>query len=277
MRRATLLAVAVVAVLVALPVAGAAAAGGGPVAQTDNATNATNATSPGERLSGVVGVQGAELEGEVETRRFGLQVARAASEDARAAVVREQLGEVREGVETVRQRKAALDEARANGSMSEGEYRVRVSELAVRGGTVAELANRTSETAGGLPAAVLEANGVNVTAIQRLQQEAGNLTGPEVAAIARSIAGPGVGRPVGVPRGPPGSPGVPGDATGTPDGADRNVTETPDGNVTGGTDGNTSDTADGDTGGTPDGQRDGGSGSSGGQETDTRSGERSGA
>ena len=40
---------------------------------------------------------------------------------------------------------------------------------------------------------------------------------------------------------------------------------------------NTSDTADGDTGGTPDGQRDGGSGSSGGQETDTRSGERSGA
>jgi hypothetical protein len=269
MRRTTLLAVAIVAALVAVPVAGAAAAGGGPVAQADNATNGTdrNVTSPGERLSGVVGVQGAELEGEVETRSFGLQVARAASDDARAAVVREQVENVQQQVERVQQRKAALEAARANGSMSEGEYRARVSELVVRGGTAAELANRTSETAGSLPAAVLEANGVNVTAIQRLQERAGNLTGPEVAAVARSIAGPNVGRPAEVPRGPPGAPGMPGGVTETPDGTDGNVTGTPDGNTTGGTDGNTT--------GASDGQ---GSGS-GSQDTatDTRSGEQSGA
>jgi len=269
MRRATLLAVAVVAALVAVPIAGAAAAGG-PVAQTDNATNGTdaNATSPGERLSGVVGVQGAELEGEVETRSFGLRVARAASDDARAAVVRDQLGEVREGVETVQQRKAALQEARANGSMSEGEYRARVSELAVRGGTVAELANRTSETAGSLPTAVLEANGVNATAIQRLQQAAGSLTGPEVAAIARSIAGPSVGRPAEVPRGPPGPPGVPGNVTETPDG---NVTETP-GSDTDGSAGEETAAPGGNATDTSGGQ-DGTSGTA----TDTRTGERSSA
>lgn len=233
--RRTLLAVAVVAVLVAVPAVGAATAGGAPVAQTDNATNGTdeNATSPGERLSGVVGIQGAELEGEVEKRSFGEQVDRAASDDARAAVVREQVGTVQQQVENVRQRKATLDEARANGSMSEGEYRARVSELVVRGGTAAELANRTSETAGSLPTAVLEANGVNVTAIQRLQQAAGNLTGPEVAAVAQSIAGPGVGRPAEVPGGPPESPGIPGDETETPDGADGNVTGASDGQSSG--------------------------------------------
>jgi hypothetical protein len=238
----TLLAVAVVAVLVAVPAVGAATAGGAPVAQTDNATNGTdeNATSPGERLSGVVGVQGAELEGEVEKRSFGLQVARAASDDARAAVVREQVGTVQQQVENVQRRTAALDEARANGSMSEGEYRARVSELVVRGGTAAELANRTSETARGLPTAVLEANGVNVTAVQRLQQVAGNLTGPQVTAIAQSIAGPGVGRPAAVPGGPPESAGMPGDVTETPDGADGNVTGTPDGNTTRASDGQSS-------------------------------------
>lgn len=283
MRHTTLLAVGVVAALVAVPVAGAAMAGGGPVAQVDNATNATNAnaTSPGERLSGVVGVQGAELEGEVEKRSFGLQVARAASEDARAAVVREQLGSVQQQVERVRERTAALEEARANGSMSEGEYRARVSELAVRGGTVADLANRTSETAGSLPAAVLEANGVSVTAIQRLQQAAGNLTGPEVAAIARAIAGPNVGRPAEVPRGPPGSPGVPGDVTGMPDGTDGNATSPdepggPAGENTTASDGNATATH-----GTSDGQR----GTAGGEDTatatatatDTQSRERSGA
>lgn len=263
---ACLLVVAVVG-----PVAAAGAGDAGSQAANESATTA------GEQLSGVIGVQGAEVEGDMADRSLSNRLEQARGPNQTAAVVASEYESADERLAELRDRKAALEAARENGSISQGEYRARTATLVAEISVVERLANRTASVAAGLPAAALEARGVDAAAIQRLAGDARNLTGPEVAAIARSIAGPGVGRPVGVPRGPPGSPGVPGDATGTPDGADRNVTETPDGNVTGGTDGNTSDTADGDTGGTPDGQRDGGSGSSGGQETDTRSGERSGA
>ena len=197
MKRSTALAVGVVvAVLLAVPAVGAAAAGGDVVAQTNgtNDTNASDAVSPGERLSGVVGVQGAELEGEVDKRAFGLKVARAASDDARAQVVNEQFGDLEQRLQNLGERKQALEQARANGSMSGGEYAARVSGLAAESRTVSDLANNTNETAGGLPTDVLEANGVNVSAIQQLKTNASELTGPEVAEIARSIAGPRVGQ-----------------------------------------------------------------------------------
>ncbi|MDY6779809.1 MAG: hypothetical protein SV760_04545, partial [Halobacteria archaeon] len=63
--------------------------------------------------------------------------------------------------------------------------------------------NKTNAT--GLDRAAL--NGVNVTAIRMLKQKASNLTGPQVAAIARSIAGPPAGVPAGPPQGVPGKVG----------------------------------------------------------------------
>lgn len=226
----------VVAAMLAVPIVGAAATGGDVVAQTNgtNNTNDTNGTvSPGERLSGIVGVQGAELEGEVDKRTFGLKVARAASDDARAQVVNEQLGDIQKRLENLSAQSMALDEARENGSLSQGEYAARVSELAARGQVAKDLTNETNRTAGTLPAEVLEANGVNVSAIQQLKNNANNLTGPEVAQIARSIAGPNVGEapediPVGGPEdaGPDGDRGQAGNAT------DGESTETPDGTTT---------------------------------------------
>jgi hypothetical protein len=244
MRHETALAVAVV--LAALVPLGAAAAGTGAVAQADgtNATDGNATVSPGERLSGVVGVQGAELEGEVERRAFGLQVARAASEDARAAVVAERVADLRERVGSLEQRTEALAAARANGSLSEGAYRARVAELAAQSRTVEALANRTGEVASGLPAEALEARGVDTAALAELRQSARNLTGPEVAALARSVAGPGVGGPMAAS--PPGVGGpTAGTTTGTPDGEGSTPGDTatdvpdgagmtPDGNTTGG-------------------------------------------
>jgi len=248
LQRSTALAIGVV-VAVSLAVPGVGAAGGGVVAQTNgtNDTNASEAVSPGERLSGVVGVQSAELEGEVEKRTFGLKVARAASDDARAQVVNEQLGDLEQRVATLGERRQALEQARANGSMSGGEYAARVSELTAESRTVSDLANDTDETASGLPADVLEANGVNVSAIQQLRNNASGLTGPEVAEIARSIAGPNVGQaPTEVPAGGdrPGDAGPPENATdgdgaadtptGAPDGQDaQGGQDTRDGNTTG--------------------------------------------
>lgn len=150
---------------------------------------AENAAAPGAQLSGAVGVQGAELDGEVETRSYGIRIAQADSDAERAAIVAEQYDRTNERVGELRERRAALDAARDNGSMSDGEYRARIATLHAESQSAARLANRTSETASGLPAALLESKGVNATAVRTLANDAADLTGPETAEIARGIAG----------------------------------------------------------------------------------------
>jgi hypothetical protein len=230
MQRSTAVTVALlVACVAAVPVVGIAASGSQPTQVTDNSSNSTNSSvTPGERLSGVVGVQGAELEGEIDERAFGIQVAQAATNESRAAVVAGKLAELEQRVEELDERTQRLGEARANGSISEGEYRAELGEVAARSQSTQRLVNASNETASGLPADVLEANGVNVSAIQTLKKSAGNLTGPEVAAVARSIAGPSPGIPPSVDTGPADrGPGDRGNRTDTADGA-----ETPEGNST---------------------------------------------
>ena len=203
MRRTALTAALVIAALLAAPVVGMTVAGTSQAAQTDNETSGSNASdevAPGERLSGVVGVQEAELEGEVDRRAFGIEVARTNTDEARADVVADRLDRIEQRLTEIRERKAELDEARENGSMSEGEYRARVSELAAQGQTTKDLLDASNRTAGELPAEVLEQRGIDASAIQTLKNSAAELTGPEVAEIARSIAGPNVGEaPADVP------------------------------------------------------------------------------
>jgi len=153
-----------------------------------------NATPPGAQLAGVVSVQGAEIDGEVQSRTFGVRIAQANTDDARAAVVADQLNDSEARLTDLQQRKQTLDEARENGSMSESEYRAKVAQLHAETRNVQRLANETNETASRLPAEALEKKGVNAAAIQTLSQRASELSGPEVAAIAQGIAGPNVGQ-----------------------------------------------------------------------------------
>lgn len=193
-----LVAVALVVVsLVALPAVGLAA-------QTTDATDEeapddqSNASiAPGEQLAGVVGVQAAEIRGEVDSRAYGIRVAKAASNDSKAGVVASQLDDVEQRLTDLEQRQRSLEQARANGSLSDGQYRARMARLAAETQTVERLANQTNATAQTLPAATLEANGVNATAIDTLRTRASELRGPEVAAIARSIAGQDAGKGLG--------------------------------------------------------------------------------
>lgn len=194
----------VVGTLAAFPVAGLAA-------QTDTATESTatevteteteqaneseNASiAPGAQLSGVVGVGEAELEGDVESRAYGIQVAQAKTNDSKADVVAERLNATEKRLDELEDRKEELDEARANGSMSEGTYQAKVAAVHARTQSVERLANQTNETAQGLPAELLEQKGINATAIQTLKDRASELSGPETAAIARTIAGENAGQ-----------------------------------------------------------------------------------
>lgn len=211
--------VAVLATAVLL-VAGAAgtAVGGGPGSgpaggqlDTTGTGPANETDAPGARLSGVVAVQGAEVDGELDGRAFGIAIARANSDAAKAAVVADEVGELERRLADLRERKRTLDAARENGTISEARYRAELAGLSARTAAVAGQLNRTQAASADLPAALLAERGVNASAIEHLRADARNLSGPEVAAVARSIAGPNPGRSLtNADDGPPGLQDAPG-------------------------------------------------------------------
>lgn len=187
---------------------GLSAVGQSTVAQVDeNASDTAANVTAGERLSAVVGVGQAEFEGEIEQRAYGIEFAGAATENAKADVVADRLDRIEQRLDELEERKQELDEARENGEISEGQYNARMTELAAQTETVKQMANASEARANTLPAELLEEKGIDVTSIQTLKQNAENLSGPEVVAIAQSIAGDRVGQSVS--EGPPSSVGVP--------------------------------------------------------------------
>ncbi|GAA5431805.1 hypothetical protein [Haloarcula japonica] len=192
MRRATPVLLALLLVASTLAAVPAATMAQETEAVTEQANE--NATPPGAQLAGVVSVQEAELDGEVQSRTFGIRVAKANTDAAKASVVAEQVNDSETRLEELQQRKQALEQARENGSMSEGEYRAKAAQLHAETKNVQRLAKETNETASQLPAEALEAKGIDAAAIKTLSQRASELSGPEVAAIAQGIAGPNVGQ-----------------------------------------------------------------------------------
>ncbi|MFO7926123.1 MAG: hypothetical protein ACQET5_04570 [Halobacteriota archaeon] len=183
-RTSTLLAVLVVVAMVATPAVGAVAQ------ETDaEADETTDEPAPGERLSGVVGVQRAEFDGEIERNAFSIALERADDNATKANRIAEKLDEMQVRLAELDERKAELDTQRERGEITEGRYRARIATLATELDTTERQLNRSNATAAELPPEVLEANGVNVTAIQTLSKNASELRGGEVAEIARGIAG----------------------------------------------------------------------------------------
>ena len=178
------------------------------VAAFQGAENASNSPSdesdeiaPGERLTGVVGVQEAELDGEVEERAFGFKVANASSDEERADVIAERLGSIDEQLADLEERKAELKEQREAGEISQGAYKAQMAKLAAQTNSTERLTGASVEAAEGLPAELLEERGINATAIQTLKERANELSGPEVSEIAKEIAGEKAGSPIGADRG----------------------------------------------------------------------------
>lgn len=200
---------------------GVAATTDGVAVQDDDTSNGTdNETAPGAKLAGVAEVQGAEVEGEIETRSFGLQVAAANSNASKASVVAQQAETIESRLAELTDRKAELEAARENGSITKSRYRAEIAGLAARISTLQGLSNETADVAKGLPAEALAERGVNTSAIERVRTSAGDLSGPEVASVARDIAGPpsGTGGPPVDVGGPPGiaGPGENNTTTGGP-------------------------------------------------------------
>lgn len=174
----------------------------------DDSETENGSIGPGAQLAGVIGVQQAELNGEIEHRAFGLSIAAARSNGSKAQVVSSNTEELRERIQDLENRTAALNESYQNGSISTGTYHARLAHLSAQIRMTERLVNQTADTAAALPEEARRAHGVNVTHLEKLKSDARNMSGPEIAAVAKQIGGPQVGHPLGKERGPP--EGVPG-------------------------------------------------------------------
>lgn len=220
MKRPTTIAVALILAIsmVAMPLAAADVSGSvGGQENSDDTAEENESAAPGEQLSGVVGVQEAELDGELAERTYGISIANAATDDAKADVVGEQLEDVEERIEELEDRADELNESHEAGEISQGQYESRMAAIAAEKTTAERLANGTAATAGELDEELLEERGIDVESIQTLADRASEIGGSEVAAIAQSIAGESVGQPVDVDR----KPGAPIDRPGAGGADDR--------------------------------------------------------
>lgn len=171
----------------------------------NESTDENESVSPGERLGGVVGVQAAEISGEVENRSLERRLGPDRSEEERADAVAEKVEENEQRLAELEERKAELEAAREAGNLSHGGYQARMASLAAEVDAIERTTNRSAEAAKDLPEEALAERGVNWERVETLQNQASELAGPEVAEMARGIAGPNVGGGAGPPAhaGPP--------------------------------------------------------------------------
>ena len=163
------------------------------IAADDDGTDAQNQAQPGEALHGALGVTEAEIEGELADRGFGIMIAQAASNESQAEIVADRLVDIDERLTALEERKAQLEAEREAGDITHGQYQAKIAILEAERGNTDRMAAQTEAASKGIPADVLEANGVSAEHIQELRERANELTGPEVAEIAQNIAGPNVG------------------------------------------------------------------------------------
>ena len=185
-----LISMAVVAALLAIPL-------GVSAATSDH----TESTTAGEQLGGVIGVQGAAVDGELADRTFGQQLDNADSDEARAELIAERLNETAQQNENREARLAALEAQREEGEISEGRYNAQVAMLEAERANTERQTDRAGEAARGLPEDVLADRGVDVDRIDEIRTNASRLGGPETSDRAREIAGENVSQPIADDRG----------------------------------------------------------------------------
>ena len=168
-----------------------------------NESEEEGAIGPGAQLAGAIGVQQAEIRGEVENRAFGQSIAAARSNGTKARVVAGQSERIRERLQVLENRTTELNASYENGSIPAGFYHAKLAQLNAQIRVLEHQTNETIEQAEQLPEDSLNRHGVNRTGLEQLRNQAKNMSGKDVSAVAKRMGGPEVGTPVGTQRGPP--------------------------------------------------------------------------
>lgn len=177
--------VVVLAVLAVLGGTVVSTAGPAPAASdaAGGAASPANNSSMGLQVSGFMQSSTGETSEAVESGMWNAAYGRAETRPARAAVVADRSDDIEARIGELQREKRALIAARKNGTIGAAEFHARMSRIV---GRLAELNRSIDETE-----RQARASGADVSRVQRLREAAGELSGPEIATIARSIAGRG--------------------------------------------------------------------------------------
>lgn len=189
-RSVALLVLIVVGLLVAPAVSGAVAnafADDSDDSDDESATEAQSNASVGTFMQS----SAADANSSVEAGMFDAKY-ESADDEARSAAVVERTNDLEARLETLEAERAALREQRDD--IHRGEYRARMAKLAVEIQSLERSIDRTEQRA--------EETGVDGERLAELRANASELSGPEVAEIARALAGSN-----GRHGGPPDDPG----------------------------------------------------------------------
>lgn len=173
-----------------------------PANETENESD-TDVPS-GAKLAGIIGAQQAEHAAAVESKAFERSFEGAASNESKAAVVAQSSERIQDRIQVLENETAALEAAYENGTISEGTYHGKMTSLTARIQALEHQANQTSVKSRTIPAAALEARGLNQSDLTALENRTRNATSPRAADIAKQIAGPRSGQPSGPPETVPG-------------------------------------------------------------------------
>jgi hypothetical protein len=215
---------------------------------TDGNASTVNDTPMGTQISSFMGASAAAANGSVDNAMFSASFNATGPED-RPKAIETRTKSLEQRLERLQERKATLVANQEN--ITRAAYVARMSAIAGQIESLKTAINQTSTLA--------ETTGANVSNLETLKKEASNLTGQEIASLARNgtvgVGNPGRGPPNGTPgEGPPdktpgeGPPNGSDNGTDQGEGNDGDQGEGNDGNQGEGNDGNQGQGNDGDQG-----------------------------
>jgi hypothetical protein len=155
------------------------------VRPTAAANGTQNNSTLGADISSFMQSSAAEVGGAVETGMWTAAFNATDNQSVQTELVDRRTSELQTQLEELRERKAQLVAERDEGNVSEVAYRAKVSRLLGQINALQSAIDATSVRAS-------QAN-ASAESLDDLRSESENLTGPEIAAVARNVTGVGVG------------------------------------------------------------------------------------
>ncbi|NHN59915.1 MULTISPECIES: hypothetical protein [Halorussus] len=152
-------------------------------AAQDAANNSTGGSALGADISAFMQTSAAEVDGAVETGMWGAAFNGTENRSERVRLVERRTEELNSTLAELRERKAELVAERAAGNASEAAYKAKISGLVGRINALESAVDATADRA--------EEVGVDPEALGTLRTATANLSGPELAAVARNVTGVG--------------------------------------------------------------------------------------
>lgn len=157
--------------------------------ETDDGGREEPELSLGHKMSGVIAVSMTDVEGELERMEFEQDVAEADNESEQAGVVGDEVRESQDELAEIKEERSKVLEEFKAGELSQSEFAVRMAVLEAEQENVVEQVDRAGGEADELPVEALESEGVDMSRVVELRENASEMSGPEVSALATSLGG----------------------------------------------------------------------------------------